>query len=85
VQNDDHILLLCLLYLGDSLVLLLQQLQLVDLLPTFKKEMIDYDVLITLKEDELKELGIPMGARKKILQSEQNCSENELIFVVCCC
>jgi hypothetical protein len=46
---------------------LLKSLQLEQYKDTFSKEEIDFDVLCTLEEIDLKELGMPLGARRKIL------------------
>jgi len=39
---------------------------------TFKEQEIDLDVARKLTEDELKELGLPLGPRKKFLEAIQN-------------
>jgi hypothetical protein len=46
---------------------LLKFLQLEQYKDTFSKEEIDFDALCTLEERDLKELGIALGARRKIL------------------
>ncbi|KAH6558198.1 hypothetical protein KP509_1Z073900 [Ceratopteris richardii] len=51
---------------GMTIASFLQSLDLSKYLITFRAEEIDMSVLRVMKEDELKELGIPMGPRKKI-------------------
>ncbi|KAL2636161.1 hypothetical protein R1flu_007640 [Riccia fluitans] len=46
---------------------LLQALGLSKYLPTFQEEEVDMTALQQMRDDDLKELGIPMGPRKKIL------------------
>jgi hypothetical protein len=46
---------------------LLKSLQLEQYKDTFSKEEIDFDALCTLEETDLKELGMSLGARRKIL------------------
>lgn len=55
--------------LVDEVATLLSELGLSDLKSVFAKEMIDYDILVTMTEDEMKELNIPFGARRKIIKS----------------
>eukprot|EP00250_Pteridium_aquilinum_P017544 c23684_g1_i1 orf=1504-2241(-) len=51
---------------GMTIASFLQSLDLSKYLITFQAEEIDMSILRVMKEDELKELGIPMGPRKKI-------------------
>ena len=44
----------------------LQQIGLEDYIPVFASEQIDYEVLADLTDTDLKELGIPLGPRKKL-------------------
>ncbi|PRD22499.1 UNVERIFIED_CONTAM: Sec23ip [Trichonephila clavipes] len=58
-----------------SIEMLLKSLDLEDYVEVFTKERIDYETLILLSEDDLKDLGLPVGPRKKLLKaaaSKQN-------------
>ena len=37
--------------------------------PAFSENLIDFEVLPDLTEDDLRELGLPMGPRKKLLKA----------------
>lgn len=47
----------------------LQKIGLEDYIPVFASEEIDYEVLVELTDADLKEIGIPLGSRKKLLKA----------------
>jgi hypothetical protein len=46
---------------------LLRSLDLLQYLPAFEEQEVDMAALVQCTEEDLKELGLPMGPRKKIL------------------
>ncbi|GFT47589.1 SEC23-interacting protein [Nephila pilipes] len=52
-----------------SIEVLLESLDLKDYVDIFTKERIDHESLILLSEDDLKNLGLPIGPRKKLLNA----------------
>ncbi|GFS36044.1 SEC23-interacting protein [Trichonephila inaurata madagascariensis] len=63
--------------------MLLKSLDLEDYVEVFTKERIDYETLILLSEDDLKDLGLPVGPRKKLLKaaaSKQNIANNSEVM-----
>lgn len=65
----------------ESLESFLEKLGLEDTIYTFKKEDIDLDLLQTMTLEELKETGLSLGKRKKILNALK--SKGRYIFLIC--
>ncbi|XP_013407537.1 phospholipase DDHD2 [Lingula anatina] len=61
----------------ESLEALLEKLGLSSFLETFNKEQIDLDSLTEIEESDIKEMGLPMGPRKKLQKYIRNKKEKE--------
>ena len=64
--------------LDDQLVKVLDHLQLQDYLSTFEKNGLDYEGFMELNDNELKEMNIPIGPRKKIAKEIQELKKHPL-------
>jgi len=58
---------------GSEIALFLKEIDLEHLTPVFEKEDIDIEVLLCISDQDMKELGITMGHRKKILAKKPFC------------
>uniref|UniRef100_A0A0G4GZD4 SAM domain-containing protein n=1 Tax=Chromera velia CCMP2878 TaxID=1169474 RepID=A0A0G4GZD4_9ALVE len=54
---------------GDHLGLILEAAGCVEYRATFDREEVDFEALLLLEESDLKELGLPLGPRKKLLRA----------------
>ena len=62
----------------DNLVMVLHDLQLDDYLSTFEKNKLDYEGFLELNDNELREMSIPIGPRKKIAKKIQELKKHPL-------
>ena len=70
--------MLLFILLDDQLVKVLDLLQLQDYLSTFEKNGLDYEGFMELNDNELKEMNIPIGPRKKIAKEIQELKKHPL-------